>query len=307
MKYTFFFTINKYKCLHTCVNPCLNRDHQQLDSNLAVDHIKIMIKAQFTLSITAIQTTIMEKFGYEIISYKKKLVGKHKALTTLFRDFHKSYVELSRFFMALEHANSGCVVTWKKFDSQMHNTEVFQCVFWAFHPSIEGFNYCQPILSNDGTHLYENYKCTLMIVMGCDGNNKFFLLAFAITEGENISSWGWFLACIRNKITQRMRLCVISNRHPDIMTTMIDVHLGWTEPYAYHTICMRHLTSNFMNQFKDKILKNLVCRAALATKVGKFNIHMDTIGRINLEAQDDYRQPLLRNGLFHMMEVEDMG
>ena len=110
---TFFFAINKHKGLHTCVNPCLNRDHQQLDSNLAVDHIKIMIKAQFTLLIAAIQTTIMEKFGYEIISYKKILVGKHKALTTLFGDFHKSYVELSCFFMAIEQANFGCVVTWK--------------------------------------------------------------------------------------------------------------------------------------------------------------------------------------------------
>ena len=48
---------------------------------------------------------------------------------------------------------------------------------------------------------------------------------------------------------------------------------------------MRHLASNFMNRFKDKILENLVCRAALAIKVGKFNKHMDTIGRINLEAQ----------------------
>ena len=39
-----FFAINKYKGPHTCVNPCLNRDHQQLDSNLVVDHIKVMIK-----------------------------------------------------------------------------------------------------------------------------------------------------------------------------------------------------------------------------------------------------------------------
>ena len=28
-----------------------------------------------------------------------------------------------------------------------------------------------------------------------------------------------------------------------------------------------------------------MCNAALATEVGKFNKHMDTIGRINLEAQ----------------------
>ena len=64
----------------------------------------------------------------------------------------------------------------------MHNTEVFQLVFWVFHPSIEGFNHCWPILSIDGTHLYGKYKGTLMIAMGCDGNNQLFPLEFAITE-----------------------------------------------------------------------------------------------------------------------------
>ena len=70
----------------------------------------------------------MEKFGYKI-SYKKAFVGKHKVLTNLFADFYKSYVELPRFFMALEHANCGCVVTWKTFESSMLNTEIFQHVF----------------------------------------------------------------------------------------------------------------------------------------------------------------------------------
>ena len=45
VKDTSFFAINKYKGPHTCVNGCLNRDHQQLDSNLVADHIKAMIKA----------------------------------------------------------------------------------------------------------------------------------------------------------------------------------------------------------------------------------------------------------------------
>ena len=54
VKDTSFFAINKYEGPHTCVNVCLNWDHQQLNSNLVVDHIKAMIKAQFTLSITAI-------------------------------------------------------------------------------------------------------------------------------------------------------------------------------------------------------------------------------------------------------------
>ena len=40
-----------------------------------------------------------------------------------------------------------------------------------------------------------------MIVMGCDGNNQLFSLAFALTRGENNDSYGWFLICIRIGVT----------------------------------------------------------------------------------------------------------
>ena len=68
------------------------------------------------------------------------------------------------------------------------------------------------------------------------------------------------------------------------MIAMSDVHLGWSEPYAYHRVCMRHLANNFITRFKDKILKNLMCRAVLATKIEKFNKHMNTIRKINAVA-----------------------
>ena len=62
VKDTCLFVINKYQGPHTCVNPCLNRDHHQLDSNLVVVHIKAIIRALFTLSVAAIQATVMEKW-----------------------------------------------------------------------------------------------------------------------------------------------------------------------------------------------------------------------------------------------------
>ena len=164
----------------------------------------------------------------------------------------------------------------------MPNTEIFQSVFWSFKPSIEGFEHFRLVLSIDCTHLYGKYKGTLLIIMGCDRNNQLFPLAFAITEGDNINSWGWFLACIRNRVTQRTVIYVISDRHLGIMAIMSDPHIGWAAPSAYHRICMSHLVSNFMTRFKDKLLKNLVCRAALVSTQHKFNT---TIGRINYEAQ----------------------
>ena len=93
------------------------------------------------------------------------------------------------------------------------------------------------------------------------------------------------MAWIRNRVTQWTGICVVSNRHPGIMAAMSDPHLGWAASFAYHRICMCHLVSNFMTRFKDKLLKNLVCRAALATKQRKFNRHMTIVGRINSEAQ----------------------
>ena len=78
VKDTCLFVIKKYKGSHTCVNPCLNRDNHPLDSNLVAAHIKA-IKAQFTLSVAAIQSSVMEKWGYTI-SYKKALDENHKAL-----------------------------------------------------------------------------------------------------------------------------------------------------------------------------------------------------------------------------------
>ena len=84
---------------------------------------------------------------------------------------------------------------------------------------------------------------------------------------------------------QRTGICVISNRHSGIMAVMSDPHLSWVAPSAYHRICMRHLVSNFMTRFKDKLLKFLVCKAALASTQCKFNKHMATIRRINSEVQ----------------------
>ena len=211
------------------------------------------------------------------------LDGKHKAIRHLFGDFCQSYTKLPRVFLALEQTNLGCVVIWKTFDSNIPNIEIFQCLFWSFKPSIEGFEHYLPVLSIDGTHLYREYKDTLMIAMGCDRNNRLFPLAFAITKGKNIDSWGWFLARIRNRVTQQTGICVISDKYPGIMTAISDPHLSWAALSAYHRICMCHLTRNFTTRFKDKLWKNLVCRVSLVTTQHKFNKHIAIIRRINSE------------------------
>ena len=63
---------------------------------------------------------------------------------------------------------------------------------------------------------------------------------------------------------------------------------------------MCHLASNLNTRFKDKTLKDLMCKAVMESKVKKFSTHMDTIGWINVDARNWLEQiPLEKWALSH--------
>ena len=93
---------------------------------------------------------------------------------------------------------------------------------------------------------------------------------------------------------------MISDRHLDIIVVVNETYSGWTEPDAYYRFCMHHLESNFNTKFKDKTIKDFMCRVAMESKVKKIISHMDTIGQINAEARNWLEQiPLEKWALSH--------
>ena len=98
VKDTSLFVINKYTGPHTCVNPCLNRDHHQLDSQLVSTHIKALIQSQFTLTTAVIQASVMEN---EDIKYHIK------------RRWMESIKQLDSYLVtSLSHIQSCHVCSW---------------------------------------------------------------------------------------------------------------------------------------------------------------------------------------------------
>ncbi|KAL9684501.1 hypothetical protein QQ045_021941 [Rhodiola kirilowii] len=96
----------------------------------------------------------------------------------------------------------------------------------------------------------------------------FYLFAFALVESENTSSWFWFMSCIREGVTSRRGLCVISDRHGGIMATMNEPQ--WSPPNAYHRICVHHFRSNFNTKVKDSYLEKKLGKVTYAKKEYKF-------------------------------------
>ncbi|XP_074306553.1 uncharacterized protein LOC141641805 [Silene latifolia] len=221
------FRIVKYNGPHSsnCAVDISSHDHPLLSSDFVSTNIQQLIRVDPAFKVLSIIELIKDKFHYTI-TYKRAWFAKQKAIANIFGDWENSYEELPKFMQALKESNPGNVVHWCLIPTSDPSVHIFQRVFWAFRPSIEGFNHCRPVISIDGTHLYGKYKGTLLIAMGIDANSQLFPLAFAIVESENGDSWPWFLACIRRSVTQRPNICVISDRHAGILKAMNEIGSG---------------------------------------------------------------------------------
>ena len=154
---------------------------------------------------------------------------------------------------------------------------------------MEGFKHYRPVISIDGTHLYGKYEEKMLITTAVDGNNQIFSLAFAIVDKECTASWRWFLAYIREYVTKRQGICLISDRHASFKSAMAN-DPWWRPPYAYHVYCLRHVIGNFNKAFNDARLKKMATRAGMQRQVRKFDRDMRRIEELNPNAADWLKQ-----------------
>ena len=97
-------------------------------------------------------------------------------------------LRLPKLLLAIRESNPGTIIHW---DHKIVDGDkaIFERVFWAFGASIDGFQYCRPLISIDDTHIYGKYKAKLLIAVAYDSNNGFYPLYYAIVEEENNSNW----------------------------------------------------------------------------------------------------------------------
>ncbi|XP_023926256.1 uncharacterized protein LOC112037653 [Quercus suber] len=277
--------ISKCTGPQNCTSLQVVTDGRMMDSRFISIALKQYVREDITRSIKDLRSMLHAKHGHDVTMYKV-WEAKQKAVACIYGDFDKSYAELPRFLVALDDADPN-TVTLLKCDPRVPGTCLFNSTFWAFSPCIRGFRHCRPVISLDATHLYGKYKGKLLIEMETYGNNEVFPLAFAVVESESTETWGLFLACLLSRVTNRINLCIISDRHHGIQSCFDDTTRGYLQaPLAHHWYCIRHLVSNVNTNFNSVVLKNLVWKAATANQVRKFENTMDCIKNVNPDAYD---------------------
>ena len=160
--------------------------------------------------------------------------------------------------------------------------KIFHRLFWVYQPGIIGFSFCKPIIQTDGTWLYVKYKGTLLMVVAQDGNNNIFPIAFALVEGDTVEGWSFFLRNLRLHIAPQPNLCLISERHPSIISIYDNIDNGWKNPPSTHVLCT--YCSDFMREIKDKTLRKKIVNAGYALSEPSFKHYHEEIRLSNIDA-----------------------
>ncbi|XP_010430548.1 PREDICTED: uncharacterized protein LOC104714787 [Camelina sativa] len=261
---------------HTC-------SPEAFEDEFVEDEIERVVRVQPTLSTAELKNWWKEKNGYKLRTAEMTTARK-KAIKRVFGDEDQSFRAMPKL-MSVLHSSNGLCVDWQY--DRFPNPEFasFRGVFWAFSQSIKGFQHCRPLIVVDSKDLNGKYPMKLMIASGVDAANNFFPLAFAVTKELSIDSWRWFLTGIREKVTQRKGLCLISSPHPDILAVINEPGSLWQEPWAYHRFCLDQLCHQFYDVFGDNYLEVLVEKAGSTSQKDDFDSYMKDMEKKNPEAR----------------------
>ncbi|KAH1249740.1 hypothetical protein GmHk_05G013037 [Glycine max] len=240
--------------------------HEKLDSDLIVTCIVGMIREDPSIKISMIQERINSEFSYKV-SYRKAWMAKQKAIAIEYGDWEESYTKISSWLTHMQNHSPGSYFQILHDDFIVgnrvsHEHRQFHRVFWTFGQCKKAFKYCKPIIQVDGTHLYGKYRGTLLMATSQDGNGGVFPLAFVVVEGETLTAWSWFLAHLREHITDKNGICLISDRHASIKSVVANEALGWQPSHGYHVYCIRHIASNFNRKFNNAKQKEMFKKLA---------------------------------------------
>ncbi|KAH1221033.1 hypothetical protein GmHk_12G034539 [Glycine max] len=245
----------------TCLNMSMTQDHEKFDSDLIATCV-----VDPSIKVSLIQEMINSEFAYKV-SYKKAWMAKQKAIAIECDDWKESYAKLSSWLKHMQNHSPGSYFQILHDDFIVRNRVSrehcqFHRVFWTFGQCKEAFKYCKPIIQFDGTHLYGKYHGTLLMATSQDGNRGVLPLAFAVVKGKTLTVWSWFLAHLREHVTNKNGICLISNHHASIKSVVANEALGWQPFHSYHVYCVRHITSNFNRKFNNAKQKEMLNKLA---------------------------------------------
>ncbi|XP_077226980.1 uncharacterized protein LOC143860295 [Tasmannia lanceolata] len=258
------FSIRTLHGEHTCEG-VHNLHHQQASVGWVARSVEARLRDNPKYKPKDILQDIREQHGV-LVTYMQAYRGKERSMAAVHGTFEEGYRLLPAYCEQVRKTNPGSIALV----SATGQDNCFQRLFLSFRASIYGFiNACRPLLELDRVHLKGKYLGMLLCAAAVDADDALFPLAFAIVDEEREENWMWFLSELRKLLgvnTENMpRLTILSDRQKGIAEA-VETHF----PSAFHGFCLRHVSENFRDEFKNTKLVNIFWNAVYALTAVEF-------------------------------------
>ena len=144
-------------------------------------------------------------------------------------------------------------------------------------------NYCYYIFDVDGTFLTRTFCLTLLLAITIDANNQVLILAWALVEGENLSSWNYFLYHLRKAIpgVNYSNAIMISKREKRLEKDAVALNMNKDILYVYYCC---HLKENINKSRGNSALNATFWKITQAKTPAKYSYYIDKLQEVSTSA-----------------------
>ncbi|KAJ1701981.1 hypothetical protein LUZ63_001760 [Rhynchospora breviuscula] len=259
------FSVRTLHGEHTCEG-VRNLHHQQATVGWVARSVEARLRHNPQIKPKEILQDIQDQHGVAV-SYMQAWRGKERSMAAVHGTLEEGYRYLPAYCEQVKKTNPGTIAIVSGTGSE----NSFHRLFISYRASIYGFLHaCRPLLELDKAQLKGKYLGTMMCASAVDADHSMFPLAFAVVDTESDENWMWFLSELRKLLgvnTDKMPvLTILSERHKAIVEA-VETHF----PTAYHGFCLRYVSENFREEFKNPKLVNLFWNAVYALTASEFD------------------------------------
>lgn len=278
------FSVRTLQGEHTCEG-VQNLHHQQASVGWVARSVEARLRDNPQYKPKEILQDIREQHGVAV-SYMQAWRGKERSLAAVHGTFEDGYRLLPAYCEQIRKTNPGSIALVYASGQE----QCFQRLFISYRASIFGFLHaCRPLLELDKAQLKGKYLGTLLCASAVDAEDALFPLAFAVVDAENEANWMWFLSELRKLLgmnTEKMPiLTILSDRSKGIVEA-VETHF----PSAFHGFCLRHVSENFRDEFKNTKLVNIFWNAVYALTSVEFDARVSEMLEISADVMQWFQR-----------------
>jgi hypothetical protein len=164
------------------------------------------------MPLDVIQHEVKDKWGVDV-NPSMMYIARRKVKEKLYGKVEDQYARLWDYCETLRQTNSGNCVVMKVDRPNIDLPPKFGRLYVSLAAMKRGFlEGCRPIVGVNGCFLKGPMKGQLLSVVGRDGNNNMYPIAFSIVEAELKDNWVWFLETLVSNLGTHARPTFISYR-----------------------------------------------------------------------------------------------